>query len=981
MVMRTPLPKVSRRGRVTLIVLACVVALSLLLGWVVNTWTDWLWYSEVGYTQVFTHLLWTRVGLFLVFGLVVAAIVAANLYLAWRLRPPLRPHSPEQQTLDRYRMVVTPRIGLWVSLVGLVIGFFAGLSAQGRWPVWLLFANSQPFGSTDPQFGKDISFYVFQYPFWRYLVGVGFTTVVLSLIGSLAVHYLFGGVRLQGAGDRMTFAARAHLTALVAVFVLLKAVAYFLDQRGLLLAHNGGTNLWGAGYTDVNALLPAKEILQWISVVVAVAIIVFSNAVIRNLVWPGIALALLAISAIAIGGIYPAAVQTFTVKPNIRDKEAPFIQRSIDATRQAFGLADLKTVPYPVTVQKPPPELATDADTVPNIRLLDPAVVADTFTQRQQVRGFYDFGQKLDIDRYTVGGKTQDYVIGIRELDYNNLSSQQNNWQNRHTVFTHGYGFVGAPADQIVCGGQPYFVSGFLGNPGENQATQDNEACSSATDQIPTTQPRIYYGEGMNDYVIVGRAPGANDAEYDRPSGASDQYVTYDGKGGISVGSYWRRVLYAAKYKETNFLISSIFNKNSKLLYVRDPRERVEKVAPFLTMDGDPYPAVVNNRIVWILDGYTTATTYPYSEQIDLRGATSDALTGSGTFAQERQDVNYLRNSVKATVDAYDGTVTLYQFDDADPVLKAWNKAFGGNLVKPKSEIPPELAAHFRYPEDQFKVQRELLTRFHVTDARQFFSGQDFWQVPADPANESAGLKQPPYYLLAKFPGQNATTFQLTAAMTPRSRANLAALITASYQNGKPTLEVLQLPSDTQIFGPIQVHQTMQNNPDVRRDVSLFNSQNSDVIYGNLLSLPVAGGMLYVEPLYIKSKAENSYPLMKKVLLNYGQYVAYADTLDQGIQQLLQQAAGASSGTPKPPSGNGQQNQSDAVSQAAAKIQKAIDDLRSAQQSGDFTAYGKALQELDDAVKQYENAQKAAGGASGGSTSPQSPGPSPSAGG
>src|SRR3989440_11150698 len=458
--MRTPLPRMSRRGRVTLIVLAAVVLLFMFLGWLVNAWTDYLWFSEVHYTGVFAAVLWTRVGLFLVFGALIALIVWFNLWLAYRVRPLLRPHSAERQSLARYRMLLTPRFGLWIGILAAVVGFFSGIAAQGRWATWLLFANRQNFGEKDPQFHLDIGFYVFDYPFWRYLIGVGFTAVVLCVIGSLAVHYLFGGVRLQGAGERMTGAARAHLTALVAAFVLLKAIAYFLDQRGLVLSHNSGTGLWGAGYTDVQALLPAKEILAYISIVVAVAILVFSNAFIRNLVWPGIAIGMLALSAVAIGGIYPAAVQTFTVKPNIRDKESTYIKRSIDATRTAFGLSNVDTIQYAAAAAAPPNNLAGDTDTVGNIPLLDPAGGAATYTQLQQARAVCDHGQKLDIDPYPIAGERQDYVVGVRELDYKNLVGPQTNWQNAHTIYTHGYGFTAAPANQTVCSGQPFFVSG-----------------------------------------------------------------------------------------------------------------------------------------------------------------------------------------------------------------------------------------------------------------------------------------------------------------------------------------------------------------------------------------------------------------------------------------------------------------------------------------------------------------------------------------
>jgi hypothetical protein len=977
----------SRRGRMTLIVLACVVVLFILLGWLVDAWTNYLWFAEVQYTTVFTTVLRTRLVLFAIFGAGMALIFWINLWLAFRLRPMLRMHSSEQQSLERYRGLISPRFGLWSGLLSGLVGLFGGLSAQDHWQQWLLFVNAQPFGVKDPQFGSDIGFYVFAYPFWRYLLGVGFTLVVLSVLGSLAMHYLFGGVRLQGAGERMTAAARAHLTALVAAFVVLKAVAYFLDQRGLLLAHNDGTGLYGAGYTDINALLPAKEILAWISVVVAVAILVFSNAFIRNLVWPGVAIGLLALSAIAVGGIYPAAVQTFTVKPNIRDKEATYIQRSVDATRTAFGLNDVQTTQYPSLASVPPASLPQEADTVANIRLLDPSIVSNTYTQLQQVRGFYDFTQKLDIDRYTLGGQTQDYVVGVRELDYNNLSGQQSNWQNQHTIYTHGYGFVAAPANQIACNGQPYFVSGFLDNSQPSPAAQTGQAnCQSSIDEIAVQNPRIYYGENMDAYAIVGKTPGDKNVEYDRPSGSSDQYVTYSGSGGVSVGSYLRRVLYAYKYKETNFLISSVFNKDSKILYVRDPRQRVQKVAPFLTLDGDPYPAVVDGHIEWILDGYTTASTYPYSQKVDLQAATSDTQTGEGTAQQAQTDINYLRNSVKATVDAYTGKVTLYAFGAPDPVLQAWNKAFGG-IIKPSSAIPPELAQHFRYPEDQFKVQRELLTKFHVTDPSQFYSGQDFWQVPQDPAPNTVA-NQAPYYLLAKFPGQSQTTFQLTSAMTPRARQNLAALVTGSYVNGKPKLEILQLPPENQVSGPGQADQKMTNDNAVRPQISLLQS-SATVTYGNLLSLPVGGGMLYVEPLYVQTKGQGTYPQLKYVLVSFGQYIGFADSLSGALTQLLNSAKGApSSGAPPsgaPPSGTSQspsasasptptgpnQPANPAVDAATQRIDQALADLKAAQESGDFTAYGQALQELNNAITAYQQARQSAG-------TPASPPPTPS---
>ncbi|MER6592984.1 UPF0182 family protein [Micromonospora purpureochromogenes] len=980
----SPLPRMSRRGRVTIGVLVGVFVLFTLLGWGVQAWTDWLWFDEVRYTQVFTGVLVTRLLLFLTIGVGLGLFVGGNLWLAYRLRPALRPHSLEQATLERYRLLLTPRIGTWISLTAVVLGLFAGLSGQSRWNQWLLFRNGGDFGVKDPEFGVDVGFYVFQLPFWRYLLGVGFTAVVLALLGALAVHYIFGGVRLQGVGDRMTNAARAHLSTLVAVFVLLKAVAYVLDRRAMLLEYNEGAKLYGAGYADVNALLPAKEILAYISVVVAIAIIVFSNAVMRNLVWPGIALALLGVSAVAIGGIYPWAVQTFEVKPSARDKEAPFIERSIGATRAAFGLGDTKTTGYAASNLTPPANLATDTSVVPNVRLLDPQLVSETYTQLQQVRGFYDFGPKLDIDRYSVANKTSDYVVGVREINYGELT--QNNWINRHTVFTHGYGLVAAPANQVVCGGQPYFVSGFLGEKAQ-------EACSSQAEQIPATQPRIYYGERMkeDDYAIVGQSDKSRNAEFDRPTPTTggEQYYTYTGEGGVEIGSFTRRLLYAIKEQESNFLLSEAVNDNSRLLYVRNPRDRVEKVAPFLTLDGDPYPAVVGGRIQWIVDGYTTAATYPYAERVNLQTETADELTNRGTFQLARENVNYMRNSVKATVDAYDGTVRLYEFDQTDPVLKAWNKAFGGDLVLPKTAIPAELAEHFRYPADMFKVQRNLLTKFHVTDPGDFYSGQDFWQVPNVPDAPDSGQKQPPYYLFTQFPGQQGPRFQITAAVTPNGRQNLAALISGSYVDGQPKLEVWELPDQTRVSGPVQVHQQMTNNANIRQQLNLLSSNQAQVQYGNLLSLPFGDGMLYVEPVYVKSNQQDAYPLLQKVLLSYGDggsYVVLADNITDGIKQLVDQGKRAGQGTtpppggtpPPPPGGVNPPPLTGELAAAAERVQTAIAEVKAAQTSGDFERYGRALKALDEAMTAFQQAQQTAGPAPTPSGSPSAPAPTPS---
>ncbi len=975
--MRSSMPRVSRRGKVTFAVIGVALLLLIFLNQLVDLWTDWLWFNEVGFSSVFSGVLRTKIWLFVLFGLAVGAFIGGNIYLGFRLRPLMRNTSPEQQALERYRMLLSPRIGLWITLLSVVIGLFAGLSGQAHWQQWLLFRNRVDFGVTDPQFGIDIGFYVFDYPFWRYLLDVGFTATALAVIGALGIHYLYGGVRLQGSGDRMSVGARAHLTALVALFVLLKAVAYFLDRRALLLEYNSGTELWGAGYTDINAVLPAKEILTYISIVVAIAILIFSNVGTRNLVWAGASLALLGIAAVAIGGIYPLAVQQFTVKPNLRDKEAEYIGKTIDHTRQAYGIANVERTQYTSQNETPPASLVADQTVVPTIRLLDPAVVNETYTQYQQIRSFYDFPDKLDVDRYMIEGRLQDFVVGVREINYSRLTGQQTNWLNRHTVFTHGYGFVAAPANNI-CDGAPFFVSGLITSGG------DAAKCVAPAETIEVNEPRIYYGElaGANEYIIVGKPDAASaDAEFDRPSGESETQYTYAGAGGVPVSSMVRRIMYGLHFWEPNFLLSDVFNENSKVLYIRNPRERVERVAPFLTMDGDPYPAVINGRVTWILDGYTTSATYPYSQQVDLRAATSDTTSDRGTVLQARQNINYIRNSVKATVDAYDGTVTLYAFDESDPILKAWNNAFGGNIIKPRSAISPELAAHFRYPEDLFKVQRDLISKFHVSDPRQFNSGQDFWAVPDDPASTPSGTgtgKQPPYYLLTQFPGLDTARFQLTSALTPISRQNLAALLTGVLTADGPRLELLELPRDGRIPGPGQAQQFMVNDEQVRSRITLLSGQGAaQVVYGNLLSLPYGGGLLYVQPVYLKStNVSNPFPLMRLVLVSYGSTVGFSDTLGGAIQELVKKSGQTPPTGEQPPPTTGQPPPTGGVSAellaAANRVDAAITKVQQAQASGDFAAYGDALAELQAAMNEFKAAQSRASGAA------PSPTPSPS---
>ena len=943
-----PVPTLSRRAKIIIGVVVLLVLVLSVLGSLVRLYVDWLWFGEVDYRQVFTTGLRTRIVLFLLFGLLMAAVIAANLLLAYRFRPPFRPMSLEQQNLERYRSALEPRRRLIVVLVSGVLGLFTGITAQAQWQTWLLWRSGTRFGVTDPQYGMDIAYYTFTYPFQRFVLGLLFTAVVLSLLSAVAMHYLFGGVRLQTPGEKVTPAARVHLSVLLGIFVLLKAAAYYLDRYGLLFNERDGRT--GASYTDVNAVLPAKTILMFVALICAAA--VFANIFLRNVQLPAIALILLVVTSVLMSGIYPAIVQQFTVRPNANEKEAEYIGRNINATRTAYGIksADeggkINQRQYAATtdVAAALPALRADKATIPNARLLDPNILTPTFRQFQQIRNVYDFPSKLDIDRYTINGKTSDYVVAVRELRSENLTGNQTNWINRHTLYTHGNGFVAAAANEDL------------------RAEGDfEERGLPAVGPIEAKQPRIYYGELISDYSIVRTNGGG---EFDRPgSGGQDERFTYDGEGGVNVGSLVHRLAFFGYYGERNILLSGAIKGDSKILFVRDPADRVEKVAPFLKVDGDPYPAVIDGRIVWIIDGYTTLNNYPYSERQTLGEVAADSRTGQGTRALPRQDVNYIRNSVKATVDAYSGKVSLYEFDTEDPVLKTWMKVYP-NVVQPESAITPELREHLRYPEDLFKVQRELLTRYHVTDPRQFFNSEDFWRVPPDPT-AGQGANQPPYYIVAQVPGQERPSFQLTSALNALQRDNLAAYVTVSSDpKDYGEMQVLELPSSQAVLGPGQVQGLFRSTPDIARQISLLDQRGSEVKYGNLLTLPVGKGLLYVEPLYVQAQGL-PFPTLQFVLVAFGNRTAFAPTLGAALNTLFGEGAGerapdpgtqptpSETATTSPaapvPSGTGG-TLSPALSAALNRLSTAFANLQEAYRSGDVTRIGEAQTAVNQAA-------------------------------
>jgi uncharacterized membrane protein (UPF0182 family) len=795
----------------------------------------------------------------------------------------------------------------------------------------------------DPQFNMDISFFAFRLPFWQTIIGWGISTLVLAIIASTVVHYLYGGIRLQVQEDRTTVAARLQLSVLLGGVVLLKAVAYWFDRYALALKES--KIITGLTYTDVNAVLPAKAILAGIALVCA--LLFFANIVRRSWVLPAAGTALLVISSVLIAGLYPAAIQNFQVKPSESSKEAPFIQRNIESTRAAYGLEDVTVTDYQATLSTSSGQLANDAATIANIRLMDPNVLSPTFRQLQQIRPYYSFPESLDVDRYTVNGVKRDVVVAVRELNIEGNPSR--NWINDHLVYTHGFGFVAAYGNERDADGKPSFTVGNL----------------PPTGTLGKFEPRVYFGENVPDYSIIGGVKTETPVEFDYPDDASangQKNYTYSGSGGVPVGSLLNKVVFALKYQEQRILLSSLINKDSKILFERNPRDRVSKVAPWLTLDGDPYPALVDGKVLWIIDGYTTSAGYPYSRQTSLSNATADALTtnSASIAAQGNKTVNYIRNSVKATVDAYNGTVTLYQWDEKDPVLKTWSKAFPG-AITPKSEISKDLLDHIRYPEDLFRVQRDILSSYHVKTAAAFYGGQDFWRVPRDPSTFGGNASaQPPYYLTLQMPGAKTPTFSLTTPFVPRGgRENLSAFAVVNSDPGPNygKISVLQLPRNTNIAGPSQVASNFEAKPDVANSLSLLRRGGSDVVLGNLLTLPVGGGLLYVQPVYVKATSNTSaYPLLQKVLVSFGDQIGYDDTLKGALDQVFGGNSGTSAGNTTTSGTTGTaSNTSLANSLASAK--KAYADGLAALSKGDFAEYDKAQKRLKSALDAAISAQ------------------------
>jgi uncharacterized protein len=895
MIERDPVPLPIRRSspgrRILTISIGALLLLLLSLRGIATLWTDFLWFDSVGFSSVWTTLIVNRVMLVVVAMLVAFGLMYLNLVLADRLAPRTRlaPGSPDEELVERFQDWVGPRVGRFRLAVSAFFGVLIGLGAGAWWERWLLFRNRQDFGIADPLFDNDVGFYVFQVPFLRDLFGWGFQFFLITTLVVAALHYLNGGIQLQARSQQVAAGVKVHLSVLLAIIAVLKAFGYWLDRFDLLYSDRGA--VFGATHTDVNAQLPALNLLIGISLVAAALLLVN----IRNRGWtlPAVAVGLWLVTSIVLGGLWPAAVQRFSVEPDEIDKELPFVGRNIEFTRAAYGLDVIESRRYAADESLTAGDVAANDPTISNVRLWDPNVLLTTYRQLQELRPFYQFTD-VDVDRYRIDGTLTQVMLAARELDDRNLPGS--GWVNQHLVFTHGYGAVVSPANTVTDEGQPDFTVKDI-TPGPN-----------VPDVLRVEQPRIYFGDARLDTPFV--IAGTNEREVDFPietgTGADTvAFNTYDGAGGVTVGGFFRRAAFALRYADINVLIAAQVRSDSKLLMERNIRSRVTKAAPFLHTDTDPYLVVLDGRLIWVQDLYTVTDRYPYSTSVADAGSTARGVPAAGRLNVRSglpADFNYIRNSVKATIDAYDGTLTFYVMDPDDPMLRAYRGIFPA-LFSDLGEMPAGLHDHLRYPEDLFRVQSDVFTRYHMTDSRVFINNGDPWEIARDPSTtptettriqfEATSRPMVPYYLLMQLPDEDDISYLLLQPFTAATRPNMVSfLIAKSGIDNYGDMVSFELPRDSFVDGPGQVGARINQNPEISREFTLLGQQGSEVIQGNMLVVPIEESVLYVQPVYLSARGGagndiTALPEFKFAIVVFGDRIAMRETLAGALNAVF----------------------------------------------------------------------------------------------
>ena len=961
--------------------------------------SDCMWYSQLGFESVIWIQLGAKVGVWALYAVLMAVFGYLSASLAIRTRPTNADGSYIRISgnIIDFKKGVSSKVAFHIAgIVSLIVGALFGSQFYSHWAQILLMFHAQPFGIKDPQFGIDNGFYVFVLPGLLLFMKAFILLLALSLLFSVLTHFLMGAIRItMPVNGNGLFNITKHARRQIGIWFLLLMIAWsviqILDMFTLVIFD--GPRITGGSYTDMNARVPASIIMAILTLIVGLVIFVWILkshslsgkveletrffAAVKAWKTPAVAVAFLVVASMIISFAWPLILQRFKVNPNAQELEAEYIQRNINATKFAYGLNNVEVESYNAASEGKSGALAKEAESTAQIRLLDPQVTSPTFRQLQQSKQYYMFADTLAVDKYNIDGVSQDTVIAAREL---NLSGNDNhNWVNDHTVYTHGYGIVAAYGNKVTADGQPQFME--YGIPTQGKMTKSQKY-----------EPRIYFSPNAPEYSIVGSPKGTAPWEFDYPTGSQGALTTFKGNAGPSLGNWFSRLIHAIRFRSDQILFSDRVTSQSQILYDRNPKDRVSKVAPYLTLDGRVYPAVVDGRVKWIVDGYTTSDSYPYSQMTDFGKITQDSTTKTSHSIKglTNQRANYIRNSVKATVDAYDGSVDLYVWDTKDPVIKAWRSIFPGHYHD-ISEISGDLMSHLRYPESLFKVQRYLLAKYHVGSASQFFSGEDFWQTPVDPTESQAAQKedilQPPYYLTLQAAGTKKPVFSLVSTYIPAGKVTreiltgfLSANSDAGNTPGKVSpgygkLRLQELPKVSNVPGPGQAQNNFNANANVSKELNLLESGSTKVKRGNLLTLPLGGGLVYVQPVYVQSSGSTSYPLLKKVLVAFGEQVGFADTLDEALNQVFGGNSGAAAGdasnnsessvakTDKDNS-TSQKAQEDKTSSQSSnqttinpqikdalnRAAKALKDSDSAMKAGDWSAYGKAQKALSDAI-------------------------------
>ena len=889
------------RKSIGLILLGAFLLFSL-FGEAIYLYTDYLWFGEIGYSGVFTKTLWIKVLLGVISGVLFFALVYVNIKLAARIREgvlPLKSTNPEVPGPEE----LDPLIRRLLLPVALVLGFLAAPQAAMHWESALLYFNGTPFGIQDPLLGKDIGFYLFRLPgldaiYRWFLVSLG-----LVLVATAFIYLLYGGIQYGEEGLSVHGAAKVHLSILVALLLLVQSGGYLLDAYKLMYSHNGV--VFGAGYTDIHARLPALRVLAVLAVVAA-AVCLFQM---RR---PGLRYLFIGLGALAVVHAvgmfaYPSFLQQFHVVPNELVAETPYIQRNIRSTRHAYGLDRVEAQVFPVNEVLTAEDLQKNDATVKNIRLWNYMPLLSTYAQLQQIRTYYEFVD-VDNDRYEIDGNYRQVMLSARELSHEQLPSRI--WINEHLVYTHGYGVVYSPVNQISKEGLPEFF------------VKDIPPVSEGF--VKVTRPEIYFGEVANDYVFVKTLA----QELDYPSGDQNIYTTYEGEGGVLLRSFWRKLLYSARFATLRISLSNDITPESRILYYRKIQDRVQKLAPFLTFDEDPYLVVTpEGRLFWIIDGYTTSDRYPYSEPREGVG-------------------NYIRNSVKTVVDAYNGTVDFYIADAGDPVVQAYSKGFPG-LFKSMEAMPEALRSHVRYPQDLFKVQARMYATYHMQDPQVFYNKEDLLSIPMRKVDEEEQEIEP-YYTIMRLPGEDKEEFVLLLPFTPNNRDNMRAWLAARSDGthyGK--LLALNFPKARLVYGPKQVDARIDQDAFISQQLSLWGQRGSQVIRGSLLAIPIQDSLLYVQSLYLAAE-QGSLPELKRVVAVFGNRIAMRENLEDALHELfgdtVEDTAAASPAVQAAAAG---EDTGDPAGRALQHYRRSVESLR----AGDWAAFGESLRQLERSLQ------------------------------